>query len=387
MKENQNSENFNDESINNMDNLNINKTLLEQQKAEKKKGELNFKKWLLTLSSIGNIILGGLLLVMAISAMRYHLDSIFIADKGLLILSVFIIISSILCFVGLGTHNFFFLLLAFYIYILTIVFLSIFSLGAVTMNKNLIDWIDTHWDLIRYYVHNLDMNKFKDHVTTEINSLGIFSLTLIAIIGVSMACITNFLKMKNIIFVLAGPINLIFTSLSLGLIVIGFYVFQNAFYGYIPRWSCVLVIILGFLFSSIGIFGWITVNKMKKNWMIWHLISLAICFIASIFATIGIFNSSGMVMEALDEYWEEISNVLNKEGYTVRKSYMENQLIIQLKMTGFYLIAFMAFSGISFCSTLYIFISYKKLMEENKNKRDYSNDLSGEVPKIMRKKK
>ena len=385
MKENQNSENFNDESINNMGNLNINKTLLEKQKAEKKKGELNFKKWLLTLSSIGNIILGCLLLVMAISAMRYHLDSIFIADKGLLILSIFIIISSILCFVGLGTHNFFFLLLAFYIYILTIVFLSIFSLGAVTMNKNLIDWIDTHWDLIRYYVHNLDMNKFKDHVTTEINSLGIFSLTLIAIIGVSMACITNFLKMKNIIFVLAGPINLIFTCLSLGLIVIGFYVFQNAFYGYIPRWSCVLVIILGFLFSSIGIFGWITVNKMKKNWMIWHLISLAICFIASIFATIGIFNSSGMVIEALDEYWVEISNVLNKEGYTVRKSYMENQLIIQLKMTGFYLIAFMAFSGISFCSTLYIFISYKKLMEEDKNKRDYSNDLSGEVPKIMRK--
>ena len=385
MKENQNSENMNDESINNMGNLNINKALLEKEKAEKTKGELNFKKWLLTLSSIGNIILGGLLLIMAISAMRYHLDSIFIADKGLLILSIFIIISSILCFVGLGTHNFFFLLLAFYIYILTIVFLSIFALGAVTMNKNLIDWIDTHWDLIRYYVHDMDMNKFKDHVTTEINSLGIFSLTLIAIIGVSMACITNFLKMKNIIFVLAGPINLIFTCLSLGLIVIGFYVFQNAFYGYIPRWSCVLVIILGFLFSSIGIFGWITVNKMKKNWMIWHLISLAICFIASIFATIGIFNSSGMVIEALDEYWEEISNVLNKEGYTVRKSYMVNQLIIQLKMTGFYLIAFMVFSGISFCSTLYIFISYKKFMNEDKSQRDYANDLSGEVPKIMKK--
>ena len=385
MKENQNSENMNDESINNMGNLNINKALLEKEKAEKTKGELNFKKWLLTLSSIGNIILGGLLLIMAISAMRYHLDSIFIADKGLLILSIFIIISSILCFVGLGTHNFFFLLLAFYIYILTIVFLSIFALGAVTMNKNLIDWIDTHWDLIRYYVHDMDMNKFKDHVTTEINSLGIFSLTLIAIIGVSMACITNFLKMKNIIFVLAGPINLIFTCLSLGLIVIGFYVFQNAFYGYIPRWSCVLVIILGFLFSSIGIFGWITVNKMKKNWMIWHLVSLAICFIASIFATIGIFNSSGMVIEALDEYWEEISNVLNKEGYTVRKSYMVNQLIIQLKMTGFYLIAFMVFSGISFCSTLYIFISYKKFMNEDKSQRDYANDLSGEVPKIMKK--
>jgi len=381
MKENQNPENNND-----LSNLNINKTLLEKEKAEKKKGELNFKKWLLTLSSIGNLILGGLLLIMAISAMRYQLDSIFIADKGLLVISIIIILSSILCFVGLGTHNFFFLLLAFYNYILTIVFLSIFSLGAVSMNQNLIDWIDNHWDLIRYSVHNFDMNKFKNHVTTEINSLGIFSLTLIAIIGVSMACITNFLKIKNIAFVLAGPINLIFTCLSIGLIVIGFYVFQNAFYGYIPRWSCVLVIVLGFLFSSIGIFGWYTVNKMKKNWMIAHLISLSICFIASIFATIGIFNSSGMVQELLDEHWKEISNILSKEGYTVRKSYMINQLIIQLKMTGYYLIAFMVFSGISFCSTLYIYFTYKKFLIEENNKRDYSNDLSGELPNVKKKK-
>ena len=257
------------------------------------------------------------------------------------------------------------------------------------MNKNLIDWIDTHWDIIRYSVHNYDMNKFKDHVTTEINSLGIFSLTLIAIIGVSMACITNFLKIKNIIFVLAGPINLIFTCLSIGLIVIGFYVFQNAFYGYIPRWSCVLVIILGFLFSSIGLFGWITVDKMKKKWMMVHLISLFLCFVASIFATIGIFNSTGMVIENLDEHWEEISNLLNKEGYSVRKSYMINQLIIQLKLTGFYLIAFMVFSGISFCSSLYLYISYNDIYNsyrnntEERNKRDfYSNDLSGDVPKI-----
>ena len=390
MRENENYNQGESYNENNMNNLNINKTLLEKEKAEKKKGELNFKKWLLTLSSIGNLILGGLLLIMAISAMRFKLDSIFIADKGLLVLAIIIIFSSILCFVGLGTHNFFFLLLGFYNYILTIVFLSIFSLGAVSMNKNLIDWIDTHWDIIRYSVHNYDMNKFKDHVTTEINSLGIFSLTLIAIIGVSMACITNFLKMKNIIFVLAGPINLIFTCLSIGLIVIGFYVFQNAFYGYIPRWSCVLIIVLGFLFSSIGIFGWITVNKMKKNWMMVHLISLFICFVASIFATIGIFNSSGMVIENLDEHWEEISNLLNKEGYSVRKSYMINQLIIQLKITGFYLIAFMVFSGISFASSFYLYLSYNDIYNSYKNfvvdrnKRDFfSNDLSADLPKII----
>jgi hypothetical protein len=368
---------------NNEQNKDINKTKNKKKNKIptdnlKKKGELNFKKWLLTLSSIGNMILGALLLIMALSAMRYKLDSIFIADKGLIVISIIIILSSILCFIGLNIRSFHLLILAFYNYILTIVFLSVFSLGAVSMNKNLVDWIDTHWDIIRSSVHNYDMNKFKDHVTTEINSLGIFSLTLIAIVGVSMACIINFLKMKNIIFVLAGPINLIFACLSIGQIVIGFYVYQNAFYGSIPRWSCVLIIILGFLFTVIGIFGWRSVNKMKKSWIVTHLILLFICFVGTIFATIGIFNMSGMVYDHMDEHWEEISNLLNKEGYQVRKSYMVNQLIMQLKLTGFYLIAFIVFNGISFCTSFYIFYNFSDFLASAYNQKSnyFSNDLS-----------
>ena len=349
----------------------------------KKKGELNFKKWLLTLSSIGNLILGALLLIMAISAMRYKLDSIFIADKGLIVLSIIIILSSIFCFVGLNIHSFHFLLLVFYNYILTIVFLSVFSLGAVSMNKNLVDWIDNHWDIIRNAVHNYDMNKFKDHVTTEINSLGIFSLTLIAIVGVSMACIANFLKMKNIMFALAGPLNLIFTCLSIGQIVIGFYVYQNAFYGSIPRWSCVLIIVLGFMFTLIGIFGWISVNRMKKGWILIHMILLFLCFVGSIFATIGIFNMSGVVFEHMDLHWEEISKILINEGYSVRKSYMVNQLIMQLKLTGFYLIAFILFSGISFGSSVYIYFHFEEFLYSALNKKNYfSSDLSKNPPQV-----
>ena len=351
------------------------KVLSEKEKTLKKKGELNFKKWLLTLSSIGNLILGALLLIMALSAMRYKLDSIFIADKGLIVLSIIIILSSILCFIGLNIRSFHFLLLVFYNYILTIVFLSVFSLGAVSMNKNLVDWIDNHWDIIRNAVHNYDMNKFKDHVKTEINSLGIFSLTLIAIVGVSMACIINFLKMKNIMFALAGPINLIFTCLSIGQIIIGFYVYQNAYYGSIPRWSCVLIIILGFLFTLIGIFGFISVNKMKQSWILSHMILLFICFVGSIFATIGIFNMSGVVYEHLDTHWEEISELLVSEGYPVRKSYMVNQLIIQLKLTVFYLIAFIVFSGISFCGSFYIYYHFSDFLTSAMGTKNFfSND-------------
>ena len=374
---NKNNNDNNIEENNNYKHKNQGKTLLENEASLKKKGELNFKKWLLTLSSIGNLILGALLLIMAISAMQYKLDSIFIADKGLIVLSIIIILSSILCFIGLNIHSFHCLLLVFYNYILTIVFLSVFSLGAVSMNKNLVDWIDNHWDIIRYAVHNYDMNKFKEHVTTEINSLGIFSLTLIAIVGVSMACIVNFLKMKNIVFVLAGPINLIFTCLSIGQIIIGFYVYQNAFYGSIPRWSCVLIIVLGFLFTLTGIFGWMSVNKLNKKGIMIHMIWLFMCFVGSIFAIIGIFNMSGMVFEHMDRHWEEISSLLNKEGYSVRKSYMVNQLIMQLKLTGFYLIAFIAFSGISIATSFYIYYHFTDFVVRANSKNNYfSNDLS-----------
>ena len=120
---NKNNNDNNIEENNNYKHKNQGKTLLENEASLKKKGELNFKKWLLTLSSIGNLILGALLLIMALSAMQYKLDSIFIADKGLIVLSIIIILSSILCFIGLNIHSFHCLLLVFYNYILTIVFL------------------------------------------------------------------------------------------------------------------------------------------------------------------------------------------------------------------------------------------------------------------------
>lgn len=351
----------------------------ERIEKEKKKGDLNFKKWLLTLSSIGNLILGGLLLIMGISAMRFKLDSIFVAHKGLIVLAVIIMLSSILCFIGLAIHSFFCLLIVFYNYILTIVFLAVFALGAVTMNQNLIDWIDTHWDLIRSSVYKYDMNKFKDHVTTEINSLGIFSLTLIAIVGVSMVCITNFLKIRNIIFALSGPINLIFSCLGFGLIIIGGYSYRTAFYSQIPRWSCLLIIILGFLFCVIGIFGWIAINKIDRRMMLIHLISLSICFFGSIVAVIGIFNMSDMVINNLDKHWDEISELLYKEGYSVRKSYLINQLQIQLKLNGFYLLAFLVFTGISFGTSFYQYLNVNSIMSDikkNPNKNYLSNYLS-----------
>ena len=113
------------------------------------------------------------------------------------------------------------------------------------------------------------------------------------------------------------------------------------------------------------------------------MILLFICFVGSIFATIGIFNMSGVVFEHMDLHWEEISKILINEGYSVRKSYMVNQLIIQLKLTGFYLIAFILFSGISFGSSVYIYFHFEEFLYSALNKKNYfSNDLSKNPPQV-----
>lgn len=334
-----------------------------KEKNDKKKGDLNFKKWLLSLSSIGNLILGSLLFIMGISAMRFHLESIFVADRGLILIGLIIILTSILCLVGVAINHFIILLAVFYNYILTMVFLSIFALGAVSMNPNLIDWIDNHWDIIRSSVFSFDMNKFKMHVTTEVNSLGIFSLTINATIMVSIACISNFLSFKNIIFALSPLTSLIFSALSIGLIIIGFYSYQNAIYYNIPTWSCTMIIVLGFLFLIIGIFGYLAMKKIKKNWMIFHLIFLCLCLVVLFVACIGFFTIAQSVNEIVNKHWSKINANNIELGYNIRKSYIINQIQIHLKFVGLYTSVFIIFSFISLGTSLYQYYNINKMYQ------------------------
>jgi hypothetical protein len=56
---------------------------------------------------------------------------------------------------------------------------------------------------------------------------------------------------------------------------------------------------------------------------------------------------------------------------------MVNQLIMQLKLTGFYLIAFIVFSGISFFSSSYIYYHFTDFESSAYNKKNFfSNELS-----------
>ena len=58
-------------------------------------------------------------------------------------------------------------------------------------------------------------------------------------------------------------------------------------------------------------------------------------------------------MESLNEHWAEISKELNDLGYIIRKSYLINQIQINLKLTGFYTMMIIVFSGINFATCYY----------------------------------
>lgn len=56
---------------------------------------MNFKKWLLTLVSIGNFILAPLIIYMGYQASQYDYNDLLIVDKALIALGVWVLIISI----------------------------------------------------------------------------------------------------------------------------------------------------------------------------------------------------------------------------------------------------------------------------------------------------
>ena len=279
-------------------------------KLNKQKQDLNFKKFLLSLASVGNFILGGLLVIMGIQAMRFHLDSIFVADKGLLVIGIIIVLYSLICLLGLLYESVIILLVVYFNAALTMIFLSIFALGAINMNSNIINWIDNHWDMIRTSVFTMDMNDFKMHVTTEINSLGIFSMTINATLLIKMVCIQNLLGIifilgfKNLIIAISPTTNLIFSVMSTGLILIGFYSSAHYTYTSISTWSSTLLIVLGFILFVIGIYGYDSITKMKKKNIKFHVIMLLCCLVLLIVACVGFFWIASTVDKTInDNLW------------------------------------------------------------------------------------
>lgn len=147
--------------------------------------------------------------------------------------------------------------------------------------------------------------------------------------------------------------NLIFSVMSTGLIAIGFYSQAHYTYTSITTWSSSLLITLGFLLFVIGIYGYNSISKMNKKHIKNHIILLVICLVLLIVACVGFFWIASTVDETITKNWEEIHKSLEEQGYNIRRSFLINQIIINLKFAGFFSFVFVAFLLISLSTSIY----------------------------------
>lgn len=266
----------------------------------------------------------------------------------------FIIVAfSIIAMLGTYFNNVVVLLTVFYNSVLTIIFLSIFAFGALAMNGNIIDWIDNHWDILRNKVFSYDMETFKNHVTTELNSLGIFSLTINATLIIKMICIANLLSLRHIILALSSVFNIVFSNMAIALIFIGFYSMQHSYYTTIPTWANFIIIAVGIVLLAVGIMGYYSTSRFKVKIVKYFNISLVLCFLLLVSACVGFFFYSTFVNDNVELHWDEIKLALKEKGIMVRKSFLLNQIQINLKFSGLYTLVFSFFTLLSIFSNFY----------------------------------
>jgi hypothetical protein len=122
---------------------------------------LNFKRWLLTLVSIGNLILSPMIIYMGYQASQYDYNDLLVVDKALILLGIWVFIISIGSIISVSNKNDRMMLFVLYNCIISFILLSVFAIGAISFSDDLLDWIDKHWEEIRMTASTFSMSDFK----------------------------------------------------------------------------------------------------------------------------------------------------------------------------------------------------------------------------------
>jgi peptidoglycan biosynthesis protein MviN/MurJ (putative lipid II flippase) len=79
--------------------------LVDQVYRKKAKSSLNFKKWLLTLLSIGNFILAPLIIYMGYQASQFDFNDLLIVDKALISMGIWVFFISVVSIISKVDNN------------------------------------------------------------------------------------------------------------------------------------------------------------------------------------------------------------------------------------------------------------------------------------------
>ena len=115
------------------------------------------------------------------------------------------------------------MILSFYSCLITFILLTIFAIGALSFSENLLDFIDKHWSEIRESAKTYTLNEFKQHVSSELVSLGAFALTIDLSLFIMMSTIIFIQGLEKIMIALFPLTNLLFIVLSTAVIGVAIY--------------------------------------------------------------------------------------------------------------------------------------------------------------------
>lgn len=66
----------------------------------------------------------------------------------------------------------------------------VFGIGAISFKNNMLNWVDSHWELLKPKNSTKHMTDFKYHVSSELQSLGAFSFTIIVTLGIKIVAMS-----------------------------------------------------------------------------------------------------------------------------------------------------------------------------------------------------
>jgi len=281
-----------------------------------------------------------------------------IADRALISIGVFVIFISANTLVGLSKRNNKYLMLTFYSAAICMIFITVFAVGAMTFNQNILEWVDEHWEIIQQKEER-NMEDFKNHVNSEIVSLGAFSLTIDFTLLLSIISITKIIGLRRVMILLWPLSNLMFIVMSSAIIIISLFLWSHESYTpTLPIWTNpTLISIAGFV-SVLGILGYSGNATKHSVLLLIYIVLLAISSLVFLMSGVGLLLIAGNVHEIIKDDWQEIDIAMRNAGYQVNEVTFEGFVEENMKFAGLFTIVFCCFMQLGLIPAIYLKVKH-----------------------------
>ena len=278
-----------------------------------------------------------------------------IADEALIALGITIVLFSIVTLFGVAKESTKIHLMMFYMSILSIIFMSVFGIGALTFRENFLNWVDDHWPEIRVKAKDFDMAEFKAHVASELVSLGGLALTVTLSLFLGALCIVQILGVDTIIRSLFPLFNLLLLDFSMALVMVALYIYQQtALLSILPASWTILLVTLGVLLLILALLGYHSYSRKSKGLFTVYILLLGVyCGLTLTLGILFMFLSYNLT-ETLADQWPNIQGSLRDKGYEVLESTLISFIQMQLRFGALFVLIIACFLGVGLPPAIYV---------------------------------